>query len=245
MKAYVRLVTVLGFTGVLATGAYFGLEAGWGRLRPVEIELDPESDQQHLYTRIRSALERPLRSYQGRWLWDVNLEKVMADVEHDRRVQSVRISRKFPNRLIVTLTPHRPVLAWVDEVGRLFPVAADASLLPAQSVRDAVDVPLLRGQSFRVREDLREKAIALVGELPETGPLSLGMISEITYSEKNGFSVNLIKGGLTVRLGDGEYGRKARRVEQVLNYLQDQQLKGRVIDARFAKKVVVRLRNDP
>lgn len=230
---------------MLTLGAYLGLEAGWGRLQPIEIRLDEQSDQQHLYSRIRASLEKPMQAYRGRWLWDVSLDKVMSDVEHDRRVQSVRVSRKFPNRLVITVTPHRPVLAWVDEVGRLFPVAADASLLPAQPIRDATDVPLLRGQGFRNREDLRERAIRLVAELPEVGVLAPDMISEITYSEKTGFSVNLNKGGLTVRLGEDEFGRKARRVEQVLNYLQDQQLRGRVIDARFAKKVVVRLRNDP
>ena len=48
-----------------------------------------------------------------------------------------------------------------------------------------------------------------------------------------------------VKVGDADFGPKFIRVEKVLAYLDSQNIKGRVIDARFSKKVVVRVRKGP
>ena len=245
MKAYVRLAIVLSVILLFAGGVYLGAEAGWGRLQPVEVVMEPNSDQPQLFNRIQSSLEEEFKSYQGRWLWQASLPQVLKQVQSDRRVRSARINRVFPNRLKIEIEPQQPVMAYADEVGRLFPIATDASLLPVLPINEVRDLPLLRGKVFKTELNLREQAIALLKALPESGPLARERVAEIFYSEKNGFSLMLIQNGIEVRLGTSDIERKAERIARVLNYLQDQQLRGRVIDARFAKKVVVRLRNAP
>lgn len=245
MKAYVRLITVLGVTAVLAGAVYLGAEAGWGRLEPVDVVMAPGSDQQQLFAHIQGSLQKELKAYQGKWLWETSLPKILDEVQDDRRVRSARIDRVFPNRLRVVIEPHQPVMAWVDDVGRLFPVATDASLLPDLPLHEIRDMPLLRGKQFKTDQLLREQAIQLFERLPVAGPLARERVAEISFSEKNGFSLMLVQSGIEVRLGTNDIERKSERIAQVLNYLQDQQLRGRVVDARFAKKVVVRLRNAP
>lgn len=244
MRAYVRLIVVFSLTALLSVAIYYGAESGWGRLAPVRVTLANDSDQAQLFERIQASLATPLSRLQGEWLWKVSLPQVLELVEKDRRVKEVRIKREFPNRLEVIVTPHRPVAAWVDKSGRFFPLAADGSLLPALTLKDSLDLPLLRGNNFREQIELREKALALLQEWPANGIVGRDRVSEMSYSNKWGFAL-LISGGAEVRVGEGEYGPKASRVERVLTYLQEQQLRGRVIDARFAKKVVVRLRNAP
>ncbi|MGE0762711.1 MAG: cell division protein FtsQ/DivIB [Bdellovibrionales bacterium] len=232
-------------TACLSGALYLGAEAGWGRLAPVEMSMADGSDQPQLFARIQTSLQKELKNYQGKWLWQARLSEVLQKVQADRRVRSARVDRVFPNRLRVVIEPQQPVMAWADEVGRLFPVATDASLLPALPLNEVRDMPLLRGKVFKNDLSLREQAIALLGALPESGPLARERVAEISYTQKNGFALMLTQSGIEVRLGVTEIEKKTERIAQVLNYLQDQQLRGRVIDARFAKKVVVRLRNAP
>jgi cell division septal protein FtsQ len=245
MKAYVRLFALLIFTSTLAGGLYLGAEHGWGRLASVQVIMDSSSDQNQIFARMEPALAKTLSQFSGRWLWQVPLGEVLRQVETDKRVRSAKVTRVFPNRLEVSVIPHQPAIAWVDEVGRFFPVATDATLLPAIPSHEATDVPILRGRAFKSDQALREKALTLLTELPAAGFLSKRRVAEIMYNERDGFSLLLTQGGMEVRLGEGQVGLKASRAERVLNYLEDQQLRGRVVDARFAKKVVVRLRNDP
>lgn len=245
MQAYVRLAVVMLVTTIIGGGLYFGADQGWGRVEQVSVTLASTSDQGELFARIEPSLTKMLEVYDGQWLWRLQLEDVTQTVLKDRRIRSVEISRLFPNRLEVNINPHRPTIAWVDEVGRFFPVALDGTLLPPLPSPEAADVPLLRGRRFQADQSLRERALALFAELPDVGALAKSHIAEITHSDRSGFGLLLIQGGMEVRLGEGQIGLKASRVDRVLNYLQDQQLRGRVIDARFGKKVVVRLRNDP
>jgi hypothetical protein len=46
-------------------------------------------------------------------------------------------------------------------------------------------------------------------------------------------------------MGFENFNRRAIQAHRVVEYLQREQLSGRIIDARYAKKVVVKLRNDP
>jgi cell division protein FtsQ len=240
MKAYARLLTLLGLTSMLALAIYLGAQGSWSRLQPIVVAGPPAGSPL-----IQKNLEKRLQKFSGEWVWKVSLRDVLSEVEKDRRIQVANVRREFPNRLVVDFSPHKAIMALIDDGGRAYPIAADASLLPAlPSAGDVGDMPLLRGRNFREDAALRAHAIAIWNELPLTGLLSTTQLSEISYSAKEGFSLWMM-GGTVVRIGDEQIGLKASRVERVLKYLNDQQLRGRVIDARFAKKVVVRLRNDP
>ncbi|MCB0365157.1 MAG: FtsQ-type POTRA domain-containing protein [Bdellovibrionaceae bacterium] len=237
----------IGFvvTSLILVGAYWSVHGDWFNLQSVQIEMEESSNQEVLFNRIRSELAGKLNSLIGLKAWEVELGGLLSEIESDSRVKAAYVSRQFPNKLFVRILPRDPVLVLAGAKGFVYPVASDASLLPAILAQDAPDLPLLRGSGFAKNENWRKKVIELLEEVPQEGDVGLNRISEVHYTPEEGLEVVLMGKGVKVSLGEKAISRKLKRVERVLHYLQEHQIDGRVIDAKFSKKVVVRLRNAP
>lgn len=217
----------------------------WIRIERFQVELNGESQENVLFQRIKNSLDTQLKVYEGRYFWELPLKDVMNIVSRDKRVKNVSIFREFPNILRLEIEPHTPVLAYLARDGRIYPVARDATLLPPLLAHEAPDLPILRGDDLKDEPSLRELAIELWSAMPEEGNLGKKTVSEILFSRKEGFKLYVSGPAPEVKLGDQDFGPKISRVQKVLSYLDSQSIKGRVIDARFTKKVVVRVRNTP
>ncbi len=217
----------------------------WVRIETVQIDLVKDSNQDLLFQRIRNSLTQQLKVYEGRYFWQVPLKNVFEAAQKDRRVKSAAVFRDFPSRLRVEVEPHTPLLAYLSSDGRVYPVATDAALLPPIPITEAPDLPFIRGEDLKDEPALREKSIALLEAVPDQGALNKASVSEIVYSKKEGFTVFLNGTRAEIKLGDSDFGPKISRAQKVLAYLDSRNIKGRVIDARFSKKVVVRVRNTP
>jgi cell division septal protein FtsQ len=234
-----------------AIGVYLALNPQWIRIQTVTIEMPASSHEDLLFQRIRTSLAPQFQHLIGKYFWQVPLSQVYDVVAHDRRVRKVSIYREFPNGIRIEVEPHTPVLAYLSSDNRFYPVAKDATLLPALPVADVADLPIIRGEDLKDEPHLRELAIELFDQIPSEGVLNKNAISEIFYSKKDGFKIFINSadrgggGGSEVKIGDSDFSPKLSRVEKVLSYLESQNVKGRVIDARFSKKVVVRVRNNP
>lgn len=222
------------------------LNPHWMRVTDFQLELSEASQEAYIFQKIRNSLMPQLSSYKGRFFWQVSLAEIHNLVSHDKRVRDVHIYRDFPAGVRLEIEPHTPVMAFFDRDGKFYPVATDATLLPALGSRESPDLPLLRGNEIKSDLHLREQALDLLHAFPEEGPLvSRKKISEIIYSPKDGFRVFVSGAQAEIKMGDTDFGPKVARVQKVLSYLESQDIKGRVIDARFSKKVVVRVRNRP
>ncbi len=217
----------------------------WVKVENFVIELAEDSQEEVLFQRISTSLRAQLAAYQGEYFWDLPLKKLHELVSRDKRVKSVEIFREFPSQVRIKIEPHTPVLAYLARDGRIYPVATDGALLPAVAVADAPDLPVLRGDAFKDELGLRELAIELLSLVPTEGSFTKKDVSEIVYSPKEGFKVFISGARSELKFGDSDFGPKISRVQKVLSYLESQSIKGRVIDARFSKKVVVRVRNSP
>lgn len=231
--ALILLITVLAFN------------SHWVKIETVEIELAKDSTQDLLFQRIRASLTQQLQQYEGRYFWQVPLGQVFEVTRKDRRVKNASIFRDFPSRLRVEIEPYTPLLAYLSSDGRVYPLSTDASLLPPISITDTPDLPYVRGEELKDEIALREKSIELFNRLPEDGALSKNSVSEIVYSKKDGFKIFLTKSQAEIRVGDSDFGPRISHAQKVIAYLDSRNIKGRVIDARFSKKVVVRVRNTP
>jgi len=127
----------------------------------------------------------------------------------------------------------------------LHSVTRSGSILPVKLSKQDIDLPILRGANFHKQEPLRSKAVALLTEIPTRGLFSKQNISEIRYEDKNGFVLHLVNRNTLVKLGKENFAQKSSFIERAISYLESQRLEGRVIDARYSKKVVVKLRNEP
>ena len=209
----------------------------------VEVEQAPEDPR--AATRLRERVTERLRSYVGLKIWEIDLGAMNASIAADEWVRGARISRAFPNRVQVTVAPKNPELLLVGDDGRLRPIADDGSLLNAMAPGLLPDVPIVRGPGLLESAELRSRAVAFARELPERGPLSIKNIAEIVYSPGEGYSLVLASPRAEVRVGDERVALKLARATQVIEYMNANKLKGRVIDASFSKKVLVRLRKGP
>lgn len=246
MKVYVRLFFGLVFGGLLFFGGWFILQEDFLKIQQVRLEAEPPLEEPILFSRIQESLKEKYKTLNGKFFWKVNLEDVLQTALQDKRVRKVHVVRHFPNEIVVWIEPQATVAHILDKKGDLIPIAADGSLLPRLKGSEAPDRPIVRGKEFFGNEALRLKVVQMLKELPAKGAFSQKSVSELRFSKKEGFEWILNSSGMVVRTTEeATLGNRIQRVEQVLNYLDQQQIKGRVIDARFSKKVVVKLRNHP
>lgn len=228
--------------GFIALLGHHAWQQGWTKVAPVEVQLAPDSKDEYLFLKIKAAIGDRLDQWQGKWLWEADLEKIHTDILSDTRVKAARVSRMFPNKIQIRVLPHKPVFGLLDTKGNFHPVSADGSLLPALSSTDLNSSPILRGLQFFDDVDLRKQAVNLFQSLPEEGDFSQRNISELRHSPSEGFKLFLVDPNVQVLVGEGELGPKAGRVEQVIHYLKSRHIQGRIVDARMSKKVVVKVR---
>lgn len=222
---------------------------------PVEVQIVNSGSIEHILQ--QSVSQRILKNeklFKNKQIWAVSLGKVHDVVVAEPWVQSVRISRTLPNQVKIVVEPKRAIaMLLVQKVKGANPelraVTADGSVLKLPNSTAALDVPIARGPLLDSQTEAgaaaRAKLIEFIASIPNEGSLSTKNIAEITYVPNEGFSLALIPMKSTVLLGNEKIQTKVTRVSQVLDYLLAHQLHGRVIDASFSKKVLVRLRKDP
>ena len=95
------------------------------------------------------------------------------------------------------------------------------------------------------KEEIRIGAVELLKALPESGSVSVHTAAEITYDSKKGYQILLSSSALQIWMGFDDFTSRISQTKRVVDYLESEKLSGRIIDARFGKKVVVKLRNAP
>lgn len=182
-------------------------------------------------------------THKNKNLWQVPLEEISGSILQDPSVQSAVVERVWPNRVQVRLQLKPVVLVYFEGKKRVRAVTVDGALLPPMDLVYAPDVPFVRNSVFAKNEDARKKMLQLYLLLPNEGVISKPEVAEVDWSESRGLLLQMSRGveGEIV-LGSGDVHLKAKRVANVLKYLESQNQKWRVIDASFAKKVLVRLR---
>lgn len=198
---------------------------------------------------LQSRTREALKPFGKKKLWDIELGAVKAAIMKDEWVKDVSISRMFPNSLSVKIVPKQTALVLVGAKGELWPITDEGKKLATLPADALPNVPLLRGEIFnRVGlngETKRKEAIQFALSLPEKGPITQGNVSEIFWSQEEGYAVMLMQPKVEVKLGTEALDTKVLRAGQVMNYMSAHDLKGRTIDASFSKKVLVRLRKGP
>ncbi len=230
---------------MLAAGTLIAFNSHWVKIETIQIDLAQNSKEDLLFQRIRTTLTQQTKNFAGRYFWEVPLKSVYQLVSKDKRVKNVAIYREFPSGLRIEIEPHTPMLGFLSTDGRVYPVATDATLLPPLPIGEAQDLPFLRGEELKDEPALREQALELIKAIPIEGSFRKSEVSEIVHTRKDGFKVFVSGPATEVQMGDTDFGPKVSRVSKVMSYLESRNIKGRVIDARFAKKVVVRVRKAP
>jgi cell division septal protein FtsQ len=213
------------------------------RVSGVQLELDPVSSDQATFARIRSSLSSQFLQFDGRFLWQISLDELKKLTMSDSRVEALQIHRVFPNQLKVVVRPQKSAFVILESDHSVRAVALDGRLLPSQSLMESDDLPVVRGKLFLKSLKQRQRLVEILSSIPKKGRFSQVEISEIVRTERGDLKV-LLKTDEHVFLPKEMSSSTSDRIERVLNYLDSRHMQGRVIDARYSKKIVVRLRNE-
>jgi cell division protein FtsQ len=239
----VVLPTVVGFS-------LWSLEQnGFFKVESVQIQISSVLDQKNYVKTYAENLEGKLEFLKGTSLWKTDLSKVSEILRKEKWIKEFRISRDWPATVRLEVESQEIAFLFSDSAkkqqGLLRPVNMNGDLLPEIDTRQAPARALLKGEIFIKNPDKRKKAIELLKSLPSEGKMSFDQLSEINYDSKEGFWITMIHSDLKVQLGEDQFAMKSARVSQVLDYLENKNLKARVIDANLSKKVLVRLQQNP
>ncbi len=249
--AAARFVFIAGGVFILGAGFLRSVESGVFRVSKIEIEIEPSLDpkdiqatkaRQSLFDHFRPDLQNQIKDFDGFNIWSTDVESIAKQTLKNQWVDDVNVQRRIPNLVRVRVTPKTVSALYLSDKTKSQPIAVDGSLLPEMPIEKSPDVPILRQQEFIQKSVLRKKALAILHQLPKDGNMSQTGISEISLDRQNSFWLSLVKKDIQVRIGENNVALRAARVERVLNYLENNNLQARVIDADFSKKVIVKPR---
>ena len=241
-KLFLALIVIPA--GVFAS-LYSMNKNGFFNLDHIEITIEKGRKDPQFLQPLVQELDQKLEKYRGVSLWDLDLKSITEQVHQMSWIETNSLSRSWPTRLSVRITPKEVKLLFVAQSGQMIPIVEDGSFLQPVPSKQAPDVTLLGGEIFERSLEMRRKAVQTINEIPNKGMFSRGNISELRFDPKEGFWATLNDSGIRVKMGEGAIPLKAARVSQVLEYIESRQLEARVIDANLSKKVLVRLRKDP
>ncbi len=232
-ETIVRWISNLFLITAIGTAAFFGLQAALDRfffknaeytLRRISFNLDG------ILTREEALAATGLR--EGCNIFTVDLGKVEAALRAIPQVQDVRLERKLPDQIDVSITARRPV-AWVAAAGEKGdPSASEKSLLvdasgfllrPRRILSEYFHLPAIYGvKSDNVRngealpgEDLRI-AVKLIETLSRH-PESLLHIRTIDISR--GYCVEVVNdGNARILFAVSDFEEQLARLQQLLTH---------------------------
>jgi cell division septal protein FtsQ len=231
-----RWVTNVFLVVAVGVGAFFGLQAALDKfffknpeytLRRISFELD------EILTRDEALAVAGLR--EGVNIFSVDFAKVEAALREIPQVQDVRLSRKLPDQIDVSITARRPI-AWVAAPGETGdPSASEKSLLvdaggflmrPRHIMPEYFHLPAIYGaKSDNVRdgeplpgEDLRQ-AVRLI-ETVARHPNSLLHIRAIDVSR--GYCLEVVNdANARILFGTTDFEEQLARLQQLLAHCNE------------------------
>ena len=231
-----RWVTNVFLVGAVGAGSFFGLQAALDKfffknpeytLRRISFELD------EILTRDEALAVTGLR--EGVNIFSVDFARVEAALREIPQVQDVRLARKLPDQIDVSITARRPI-AWVAAPGETGdPSASEKSLLvdaggflmrPRHIMPEYFHLPAIYGaKSDNVRdgEPLPGEDLRLAVRLIETvarHPNSLLHIRAIDVSR--GYCLEVVNdSNARILFGTGDFEEQLARLQQLLAHCNE------------------------
>lgn len=227
------------------------------KILDVEIEIGEFQAEDSFHKDLKADLEKSLAYVKNQSFWEISLSDLEKEILKDKRIQSVALFRSLPfsNRmgepfspkkllsvtLNISVKPQGVALLLLEPDGKMRPVSKDGAILPAVKSSQVRDLPILMSGPIWEDKEKRSELIRLLETLPDEALISTRAISEIHFKEGEGLLLILSQSALRVKLGESDWIQKAIHVEKVMSYLLTHQMEPAVLDARYTRKVVVKL----
>jgi cell division protein FtsQ len=242
----VKLVaTFLLLPAVLFISLFSLEQQGFFKINEIKISVSVKASQKDFIRPYVETLNQKLDLFKGTPLWKLSLKQVSEIMKLEPWIIDFRVSRAWPSGLEIEIEPHEVAFLIQAKDARVttefYPVTLNGMILKKVDSRQAPPVAIMRGEQFLKNQKVREGVVSVLKSLPADGKLHTSHVSEIGYDKKDGYWISLSDTNMKIKFGEDQFEIKSSRVSQVMDYLENHELKARVIDANLSKKVLVRL----
>ncbi len=236
------------FSALIVAGLGFSMirEASIFYVEKINVHIAEESEsfclkQVQLCDSLKEELNQNLTPAVGKKIWQVDINTLRNHIIKNKWFKSIAVSRLYPNKINIEASIEQPV-ALISANSEIFALNEQGEILQAVKFSYLPALPIFKGENLFKDLELRKLATQFLKNFSVSSDLSIENIAEITYSKDENFSLLILPSRSIVKMSPDHVKLKAARVAQVIEYLNTNQLSSRVIDARFSKKVLVRLR---
>lgn len=241
LRLALKTTLVTTFVLLFPAAFYISKEIGVFKIHTIEIQSKLEDQILENYLpRLRSSVAQ----FYGKNIWEVELSNIKEIVGQAVWIQEAQVLRRYPQTLRIEIVPKKAIAILLDKKRDFYLLSQEGTILPEIEKTNAPRLPVFQNPKVFVDKEMRQRLVTFLNSLPQEGELSLPQISEITIKNNNEIWITHLNTRAAIRMGDHDVPIKSARVARVLEYLEHNNLKWRVIDADFSKKVLVKLRND-
>ena len=230
---------------MVALSLYSLEQQGFFKIDQIKINVSVKESQKIFVTKYMQELNQKLQAFKGQSLWQLSLNQVSQMIKSEKWIAEFRVSRAWPSGLDVEIEPHQVAYLIQSKdsgiVSEFYPVTLQATVLNKVDSRQAPSVAVVHGDQFLKDQKIREGVVAVLKSLPADGKLHSSHVSEVGYDKKDGYWIALSQSDMKIKYGEDQFEIKSSRISKVIDYLENRDLKARVIDANLSKKVLVRL----
>lgn len=244
MKIFLKIFLSITFLCLSGYGLFLFYKNDIFKITSIKYHYDesnPYLEFQH------SKVEDVLEGVEGKLIWEVDIFELQEKIKSLSWIQEARISKQYPSQIEIHIFPRKIIANLLRTSNKIQPISEESKVLEVADISKAPDAPILAHKSFLKDDELRAQALQLLKELPSDGSFSQKNVSEVYPSGKNSSNLNFqifLKHSHALVLMDTEnVPLKAARVARVIDYMGPEELKSRIIDANFSKKVLVKPRN--
>ncbi|MDX9731436.1 MAG: FtsQ-type POTRA domain-containing protein [Bdellovibrionales bacterium] len=196
---------------VLAGGIFWALqESRVFAVQAIPLEWRERLDGNRMEVEIAREIEASIGvrfgNVMGKRPWEIDLDALRKSIRDLPWITEAHIQRVFPDRLVVSILPKKPLAVIVSNrmetydvkiqhgkrrgrtvqreravAGMLIPISQAGELMPEWKSQTVPDVPFLRGEGFVNDTGLRARAVELIRALPHDGILARSNLAEISW----------------------------------------------------------------
>lgn len=238
-----RVIAVLAIPVAVVALFYTLEQQGFFRIENIDIQVQAEASQKILIVKDLELIQKDLDALKNVSLARVELKDIQLDLKKYPWIETFRITKAWPRNLNIEIIPYEVSMV-IQSSAKLFtPVTENGELLKPMPLTALPDVVMASQANLLKNKEKRMQALQLINSMPPKGNLSRTTISSIDYNDRNGFELRLIEPAVRVILGENDLQNKAKKVSQVLEYIEKNQIKVKAIDANSTKKIIVRMQD--
>ena len=180
----------------------------------------------------------------GKDLLRMNLKGMGEHILQNPWVETVRISRYFPDSISIAVTEREPLA--IVNMGFIYYLDKNANVFKVLNQGDKLDYPVVTGFSEdelnndpKGTKEALKATCELLKILREKGSFILADVSEIHYDKGYGFTMFTSSGALPIKIGAGEFAAKVERFAKIYRDLMVQRPALQYIDLDYNDKIIV------